>query len=255
MNVSRNFKRIKITAKTAIAKPGNGQIRGGNTKSLLLIHNGQGYGREGKRYLVKGLRGLLNHAMMELAKQKGIEVCHSSDKKETQAGEKLLPDAFHPNGSCYPEEECIRHRLMGSMKKQSVLRFDPVVIISDNIKGIFEDAQKIHIATDKRNALVQGTKRSIQDFGERYIAGEFTYAIELLDELTREELGFLLKSILYMPELRWGASGNNGAGKLELEEVNLQEVVRTRTVKKGKVLEKEKEQNLWKQMEGALKAW
>lgn len=144
---------------------------------------------------------------------------------------------------------------MGSMKKQSVLRFEPVIIISDNIKGEFEDAQKIHVATDNRNALMQGTKKSIQDFGERYIAGEFVFVIELLRELNEEELGFLLKSILYMPELRWGAAANNGAGKLELVEINLQEVKRIRTIKKGKVYEEEQEKNLWKNMESALKAW
>lgn len=255
MQISRTFKRIKITAKTAIAKPGNGQMGGGNTKNLLLVHNGQGYGKQGKRYLVKGLRGLLNHAMMEVAKLQGIEVCHSSDKVESQSGEKFLPEGYHPIGSCYPDKECIRHKLMGSMKKQSVLRFDPVVIVSDNIKGEFKDAQKIHIATDNRNALVQGTKRSIQDFRERYIAGQFTFEIEILKELTVDELGFLLKGILYMPELRWGAAANNGSGKLELEEVILQEVMRTRTINEGKVIEEEQERNLWKDMEKVMKTW
>ena len=94
MNVSRTFKRIKITAKTVIAKPGNGQMARGNMKNLLLVYNGQGGAKDGKRYLVKGLRGVLNHAIMALAKQRGIEVCHSSDKKETQTGDNLLPEGY-----------------------------------------------------------------------------------------------------------------------------------------------------------------
>ncbi len=254
MFVSRTFKRIKITVRTSIAKPGNGQMARGNMKNLLLVYNPNG-GKEGKRYLVKGLRGVLNHAMMELAKQREIEVCHISDKKTTQKGEPLLPEGYHLNGSCYPEEECIRHKLMGSLKKQSVVRFNPVIITSDNIKEEINDAQKVHLSTEIRNALMKDSKRSTQDFRERFIAGEFNLEIELLKELDQELLGFLLKSILYMPEIRWGASANNGAGKIDLLEVNLQEVTRTRTVKKGKVIEKESEQNLWKEMDEVLKAW
>ncbi|MHA1186975.1 MAG: hypothetical protein ACTSSK_08910, partial [Candidatus Heimdallarchaeota archaeon] len=119
MNVTRKFKRIKITANTPISKPGNGHISGGKINNLLLIANGSEDGKEGKKYLIKGLRGLLNHSMMATAKQKGVEVCHSSNKEETQKGEKLLPEGFHPNGGCYPEKECIRHRLMGSINKKS----------------------------------------------------------------------------------------------------------------------------------------
>ncbi len=255
MNVSRKFKRIKITANTPIAKPGNGHISGGKINNLLLTSNGSGEEKEGKTYLIKGLRGLLNHSMMAVAKQKGVEVCHSSNKEETQSGEKLLPEGFHPNGACHPENECIRHRLMGSINKQSVVRFEPVIITSANRNNKETTAQKMHIATEKRNSLVQGSKKAIQDFGERYVAGEFTLIIELLKELSQEELGFLLQSILYMPELGFGGSVNNGAGKIILEEVALQEVIRTRTINKGKVIEEEKERNLWKEMEEGMSAW
>ncbi|MHA1761148.1 MAG: hypothetical protein ACTSXA_11085, partial [Candidatus Heimdallarchaeota archaeon] len=201
MIVSRKFKRIKITANTPIAKPGNGHISGGKINNLLLLSNGAEAEKDGKKYLLKGLRGLLNHSMMAQAKQKGIEVCHSSNKEETQSGEKLLPEGFHPNGGCYPENECIRHRLMGSINKQSVLRFEPVVIVSASANSKSTTAQKMHIATERRNSLTQGAKKGIQDFGERYISGQFTLKIELLKELSQEELGFLLQSILFMPEL------------------------------------------------------
>ncbi|MHA1435722.1 MAG: RAMP superfamily CRISPR-associated protein [Candidatus Heimdallarchaeota archaeon] len=255
MNVSRKFKRIKITANTPISKPCNGHISGGKINNLLLISKGSEDGTEGKKYLIKGLRGLLNHSMMAIAKQKGIEVCHSSVKVETQKGEKLLSEGFHPNGACYPENECIRHRLMGSINKKSALRFEPVVIISASGNNKTTTAQKMHIATEKRNSLTQGTKKGIQDFGERYISGQFTLKIELLKELSQEELGFLLQSILFMPELGFGGSVNNGAGKINLEDVALQEIERTRTIKKGKVHEEEKERNLWKEMEEGMSAW
>ncbi|MHA1759535.1 MAG: hypothetical protein ACTSXA_02825, partial [Candidatus Heimdallarchaeota archaeon] len=90
---------------------------------------------------------------------------------------------------------------------------------------------------------------------ERYISGQFTLKIELLKELSQEELGFLLQSILFMPELGFGGSVNNGSGKINLEDVALQEIERTRTIKKGKVLEEEKERNLWKEMDEGISAW
>ncbi len=254
-NVTRKFKRLVIKAKTPIAKPCNGSVNNSKINSLLVVSNGGENGEKGKRYLVKGLRGVLNNSMMALAKQRGIEVCHSSNKVETQSGESLLPTAFHPNGACFPEDECIRHRLMGSIKKQSILRFEPVIIVSENVKEEVEDAEKMHVATENRVALVEGSKKSIQDFGERYVAGKFTIKIELRKELTKEELGFLLKSILFMSEIGFGGAVNNGAGKLVLKEIVLQEVERSRTIRKGKVIEEEKVRNLWKQMEEALEAW
>lgn len=232
--------------KTPIAKPCNGPVNNSKTSGLLVLSNG--------RFLVKGLRGLLNHAMMALAKQKGIEVCHSSRKIETQSGEDLLPTAFHPNGACFPENECIRHKLMGSIKKQSALRFEPVIIVYEKTKEKVVVAQKMHIATENRVALVEGSKKSIQDFGERYVSGKFTLKIEILTKLTTEELGFLLQSILFMSELGLGAAVNNGAGKIELLEVALQEVIRTRKIVKGKVVEEERERNLWKEMESVMEA-
>jgi hypothetical protein len=254
--VSKKFKRIKVRLRTPIAKTGNGSVSGGKINNLLLLGTNGENGNDGKRYLVKGLRGLLNHSMMALAKQKGEEICHSSDKTETQSGENLLPEGFHPNGACYPENECIRHRIMGSINKSSRIKFEPVVIISTYSKEKNGDAQKVHIATETRNSLVHGSRRAIQDFGERYFSGEFTFTIEFNAELEQEELGFLLKSILYMPELGLGGSINNGSGKIELLEIILQEVIRTRTIgKNGKITEEEKERNFWKQMEEALEAW
>jgi hypothetical protein len=247
MKVSRKFKRIKIHLRTPIAKTGNGSISGGKINNLLVLDNGD----EGKSYLVKGLRGLLNHSMMAIAKEQGIEVCHSSDKEETLSGDKLLPEGFHLNGSCYPENECIRHRLMGSIQRPSRIKFEPVIISSKAEKNGF--GHKVHIATETRNSLVYGSKKSIQDFGERYFSGEFTVIIELLDDLASKELGFLLKALLYMPEIGLGGSINNGSGKLELLEIFLQDVERSRIIgKNGKIIEDEKERNLWKQMEEAL---
>lgn len=252
MIVSRKFKRIKVRVKTPIAKTGNGAIAGGKTNNFLLVENG----KEGKKYLVKGIRGLVNHAMMNRAKEKGVEVCHSSDKEKTQKGENLLPEGFHPRASCYPENECIQHRLMGSIHKQSKIKFEPVIIVSEKANGSPKDAQKVQIATETRTALVYGSKRSIQDFGERYFSGEFTFTIELNEELTKEELGYLLQAILYTPELGLGGSINNGSGRLELQEIILQEVIRTRTVGiNGKVVQEEKERNLRKELVEAMEAW
>lgn len=159
-----------VQLETPIAKTGNGPAVGGKVNNLLLL--GSENGKDGKKYLVKGLRGWLNHAMMALAKEEGLEVCHSSDKTETLKGEKLIPEGFHPIGKCYPENECLKHRLMGSFQKQSKLRFEPVIIISEAVKDESNGSQKVHIATENRTALVSQTKVAIQDFGERYFSGK-----------------------------------------------------------------------------------
>ncbi|MGC9780503.1 MAG: hypothetical protein HZR80_14750 [Candidatus Heimdallarchaeota archaeon] len=257
MEVTRKFKRLVIKIETPQAKTGNGPAVGGKINNLLLIGAEGGNGKDGKKYLVKGLRGWINHAMMTLAKEQRVEVCHSSEKTETQKGESLLPDGFHPVGKCIEEVECVKHRLMGSFVKPSKLKFEPVIIISKAYKGkIPKDVQPMHIATDKRNALVQHSKTAIQDFGERYFAGEFALTIELLEELSKEELGFLLKAILYASDIGLGAAINNGSGKVKIKQVMLQQVDRSRAFdNQGKVIEKEKARNLWKEMQDGMKAW
>jgi len=257
--VKRTIKRLEISIQTPIAKTGNGAVAGGKVNNLMLIGTTKGKkGKEGKKYVVKGLRGWLNHAMMALAKEMGVEVCHTSEKTESQKGEPLLPEGFHAAGKCLENgEECIKHRLMGSFGKQSKLKFEPVVITSKACKGKEdEEVQQMHIATEVRNALAFHTKKAIQDFGERYFAGTFTLRIEFRTKLEAEELGFLLKSLLYAPEIGLGAAVNNGAGKMKILKVALQEVVRERTFdQKGRVVERELVRNLWKEMQEGLKAW
>ncbi|NPD90695.1 MAG: hypothetical protein HGN29_18445 [Asgard group archaeon] len=259
MEVTRKFKRLVVEIETPIAKTGNGPAVGGKVNNLLLLGNSSENNKEnGKRYLVKGIRGWINHAMMAIAKKEGVEVCHTSDKTETQKGVNLLPEGFHANGECYPEKECIKHRLMGSIAKRSILKFEPVIIILEaNSKGKKNTVtQAVHVATERRNALKSNVKISIQDFGERYFSGELTIKIEFLEDLTQEELGFLLKGILYAPELGLGASVNNGGGKVHMKRITLQEVVRSSSFgKQGKVIQQEKIRNLWKEMKEGVEAW
>ena len=154
--ITRKFKQLIIELETPQATTGNGPAVGGKVNNLLKIGViGKGE-KTGGKYIVKGLRGWINHAMMTMAKEQGVEVCHSSEKTETQKGESLLPEGFHPSGKCYGKgKECIKHRLMGSFTKQSKLKFEPVIIISKAYKGaIPEYVQQVHIATDRRNALM-----------------------------------------------------------------------------------------------------
>jgi hypothetical protein len=250
MMSERIFKRIRIRIETPIASPCNGPTKKGKTNTLLNLNDG--------KFLVKGFRGLINHSMMAIAQQQGIEVCHSSQKTETKEGETFLPEGFHPNGACYPNNECIKHRLMGSIKKPSILKFEPVIVKygKNGKKGSTPvGVSALQISTNKHNTLVYGTKRSIQDYHERFISGEFELFIELLEELTTEELRFLIEAILYCPELGLGGKINNGSGRLNLLELNYQKVIRTRTIgKKGQILEEETVRNQWKELEEALEA-
>lgn len=243
----RTFKRLRIRMETPLASPANGPHKSGGKINNLLVLNGKG---NDKRYLVKGFRGLICHSMMALAKQRGIEVCHSSQKTESQEGESFLPEGFHANGDCYPEQECIKHRLMGSIKKPSILKFEPVIIVYKKASGKQDGAHKVQIATNNHNVLVYKTKKAIQDYGEKFFSGEFELVIELLEKLSKEELHFLIEAILYSPELGLGAKINNGSGRLKIHEVNYQKVIRTRTIgNKGKIVEEEKVRNLWKELE------
>ncbi|MHA1435278.1 MAG: hypothetical protein ACTSO7_15660 [Candidatus Heimdallarchaeota archaeon] len=255
--ITRKYKRLVIRMETPIAKTGNGPAAGGKINNLLLIGNETKNGKDGKKYIMKGLRGWINHSMMSLAKDEGLEVCHTSEKTETQKGVSLLPEGFHALGKCVEEEnECVKHRLMGSFRQPSKIQFEPVIIISNYYKGTLpKNVQQMHIATEKRNALKHHTKEAIQDFGERYFSGKFTLTINFQEELSLEELGVLLKTILYAPELRLGAAGNNGAGKVTVKEVNLQQVERSRRFNaQGKVVEEEKTRNLHKEMREAMNA-
>jgi len=222
--VEKVYRRIRVEAYTPIAKPANSTVQ--KSKVLLklapITYRNNGKEHRVESYLIKGLKGLLRHAAMECARSKGLEVCHTSDKTEDKQGNKLIPEGFHPLGSCYPLNECILHRIFGSMHAQSKIRVwaYPVANIKHEQYEVDNPVNRMHVATENRIALSYGGI-PIQDFREVYISGDFTFFIDIT-KLCEEEVQFLLESLLYVESM--GGGVNSGYGRIILRKIAVEEV-------------------------------
>jgi len=222
--VEKVYRRIRVEAYTPIAKPANGSVQ--KSKVLLklapITYRNNGKEHRVEAYLIKGLKGLLRHAAMECARSKGLEVCHTSDKTEDKQGNKLIPEGFHPLGSCYPQNECILHRIFGSMHVPSKIRVwaNPVANIKHEEYEVSSPVNKMQVATENRIALSYGGT-AIQDFRESYISGDFTFFIDIT-KLGEEEVQFLLESLLYVEGM--GGGVNSGYGRIILRKIAVEEV-------------------------------
>jgi hypothetical protein len=218
-------KQIVVRAYTPIAKPANGSVQK-NTTMLLLgnipYENGSKTFNT-KAYYLKGIRGMLRHACMELAHDYGIEVCHSSEKMELKDGTKLIPDGFHPLGACDPMNPCMLRKIFGTFREASRISVsaDPIVRITHQEYTTEIPVQKVHIATENRIALsYDGIP--IQDFRQSYFSGYFTFSIDVT-QLTEDEITFLLESLLYIEH--YGGGKNAGYGKITILDVEPQQIV------------------------------
>ncbi len=224
MEISKRYRRIKVVAYTTIAKPSNGTVQ--KAKVLLklspITYKNNGKEHKVEAYYIKGLKGVLRHAAMECARTKGLEVCHTSDKTTDKSGNELIPDGFHPLCSCYPDNECIIHRIFGSIHVPSKIKVWSLPVA--NIKHAeFESEHPLnnmHVATENRIALSYDG-RAIQDFREGYLSGEFTFFVDVT-KLDEEEIRFILESLLYIDTLGGGVSA--GYGVVRLKEIVVEDV-------------------------------
>ncbi len=215
-------KQIVVRAYTPIAKPLNASIQKNSTMLLLgeIPYTNGGKTFNTKVYYIKGLRGMLRHAAMKLAYDCGIEVCHTSEKTELKDGTKLMPVGFHTLGSCDPP--CILQRIFGSFRKESRISVsaDPITSISHKDYTTDVAVQKVHIASENRIAM-SFERIPIQDFRESYFSGYFTFSIDVT-QLTKEEIKFLIESLLYIETL--GGGKNAGYGQVKLLDFDLQNI-------------------------------
>ena len=223
-------KQLVVRAYTPIAKPLNASIQKNSTMLLLgeipYVNSSKTFNT--KIYYIKGLRGMLRHAAMALAHDCGIEVCHSSEKTELKDGTKLIPDGFHPLGSCDPP--CMLQRIFGSFREESRISVsaDPITSISHKDYTTDVAVQKVHISSENRIALsFDGIP--IQDFRESYFSGYFTFSIDVT-KLTNEEIKFLMESLLYIETI--GACKNAGYGHVKLLDFDLQKIETLKTVER-----------------------
>jgi hypothetical protein len=232
--MKKTKKVIVVRCQTPIAKPTNTSIQ--KTSAMLLLgHLKYKNGTKDfntKMYLLKGVRGMLRHAGMKLAKTCNMEVCHSSEKEALQDGTQLIPKGFHALGSCDPMNPCILRGIFGTFREESRIKAssDPLASIKHKEYTTEFPIQNVHIATEHRIALsFEGTP--IQDFKQVYFAGTFTFQIDV-SKLNEDEIKFLMESILYIDQL--GGGKNTGYGQVTVLDFEYQELVIVRkAVKNG----------------------
>ena len=235
-------KQIVVRAFTPIAKPLNASIQKNSTMLLLgeIPYTNGSKTFTTKLYYLKGLRGMLRHACMDLARDHGIEICHSSEKTELKDGTKLVSQGFHPLGACDPP--CILRRMFGTFREDSRIRVsaDPITSIPHKDYTTEVNVQKVHISSENRIAL-SFDRIPIQDFRESYFSGYFTFTINVT-QLTEDEIKFLVESLLYVEY--YGGSRSAGYGHVKILSVQLQHIAIERKFESEngtlKVVEEEK---------------
>ena len=228
--MKKTKKQLVVRAYTPIAKPLNASIQKNSTMLLLgeipYVNGSKIFNT--KVYYIKGLRGMLRHAAMSLAHDSGIEVCHTSEKTELKDGTKLIPDGFHPLGTCDPP--CILRNIFGSFREESRISVtaDPITSISHKEYNTDVAVQRVHISSETRIALsYDGIP--IQDFRQSYFSGYFTFYIDVT-QLSHDEIKFLMESLLYIETL--GGGKNAGYGQVKLLDFDLQKIEVMKTVKR-----------------------
>jgi hypothetical protein len=265
VSITRKILRVRVF--TPICKTLNGSLPSSKTAHFLRLTEvpyTYQVGKERKTasvatYFIKGLRGVVRHQAMIQCHQLGLEVCHSSDKEATKQGEKLLPEGFHLLGECHKkQQECIIHSIFGSMHHPSkiVVSADPIASITHKTYETDTQIQNVHIATETRIALSYEGK-AIQDFGERYFSGEFTFELDVT-QCQPAELGLLIESVMHLTQL--GAGFNAGYAKIKIQELTLLQRRITRGLKWSdsemfEVVEDIKETPLPKEVMQSLTAW
>lgn len=225
-------KQIVVHAFTPIAKPINASIQ--KNSSMLLLGklpyvNGEKTFNT-KFYYIKGIRGMLRHACMELAQDCNIEVCHSSEKTELKDGKSVLPQGFHALGTCDPP--CILRTIFGTFREKSsiVVAADPIASIKHKDYTTIVPVQNVHIASENRIALAYDGI-PIQDFRESYFSGFFSFHIDVTN-LTDGEIKFLIEAMLYVEIL--GAGRSSGYGCVKILNIALHKVETIRKVEEDK---------------------
>ena len=218
---------MKVYCYTNISKPLNGSLPRSNNSHLLRLNPVEYTYKNGKEekkaktetYWLKGLRGVIRHQVMKICHDNGLEICHTSDKETDKKGNRLLPEGFHLTGICKDDGECIVHQIFGSKGNPSKISVyaDPITSINHASAKTPIQLQKVQIATENR--MVQAFNgKTIQNFGERYFSGNFTFEVDVT-ECEERELGLLIEAIMNLQKL--GGGFNSGYGRLQIKQFQL----------------------------------
>ncbi len=225
--ISIQRKILKVKAYTPICKPLNGNVSGSSISHLLKLWNFPYQYKDKKQikeatataYLIKGLRGTIRHRVMAQCNERGLEVCHTSDKETDKKGNRFLPEGFHLIGNCVENGECIVHSIFGSRGHRSKIRVSslPIAYITQKTYKTDYKIQNVRISTENRVNLSYDGK-SIQDFGERYFTGDFEFEIDVT-ECNPSELGLLVEAVMYLQKL--GRGYNSGYAEIIVKSFGL----------------------------------
>lgn len=256
---------LKVYCYTPISKPLNGSLPQSNRSHLLRlfpIEYSYKSGKEVKKgqtetYFIKGLRGALRHQVMQICVENGLKVCHTSDKEADKHGNSLLPIGFHLTGACKENGECIVHQIFGSMGTAGIISVyaDPITSITHKTAKTAVNIQKVHIATENRVVMTFDGK-SIQDFGERYFSGEFSFEIDVT-QCKPKQIGLLIQSVMNMKKL--GRGFNSGYGRIQIKQFQLlhRSITRVPEWKENGFMVKEEiiENSVKKEVLDAIQEW
>ncbi|MFQ5979760.1 MAG: hypothetical protein ACE5OZ_16645 [Candidatus Heimdallarchaeota archaeon] len=216
---------LKVVAYTAIAKPLNGAFPSSKQTHFLKLYaipykymNSKGEQKGvSETYFIKGLRGALRYSAMKVSYDLGIEVCHTSDRLEDSSGNSLIPDGFHPLGSC--SRACLIHQIFGSKGKEGLISVfaHPISSINHKTADIPVPIQKVHLSFENRICKTFDG-RIVQNFSERYFSGVFSFEIDV-SRCSSLHIGFLIQAILACEKL--GRGYNAGYGHIDVQEFSL----------------------------------
>ncbi|MHA1124882.1 MAG: RAMP superfamily CRISPR-associated protein [Candidatus Heimdallarchaeota archaeon] len=217
---------------------------------------------KGTSRIVKGVRGVIRHSIMNILHNKNIEYCSPTMKLEfTGSGKPTLLDHEHLMGKC-EDNPCPIRQLFGILGEESSIRvWSDVLIQTDKPleKITKQNGQAfVYVSTENRHSS-RRDKKTLQSFSEQYFSGEFQFYIEFTKELRDWLLGLLIDGILSMTNL--GRGGNSGYGRLEIKNIAFERITFERKLGQengdGKIaiIESEKKENLNEQLNGVLEAW
>jgi len=211
--------------------------------------------------MIKGVRGALRHSIMKILHQKGIEYCAPTQKKEFQGtGETTLLDGEHLMNEC-GEKPCPIRQLFGTWNEESIIRvWSDVMVETDKPLEKIRRQKGIsfaYVSMEERHAA-RRDKKTLQNFLEQYMSGEFQFYIEFSKELPDWLIGLLLDGVLAVNNI--GNGGNAGYGRLEIKDISFEQIILERKLGKERngriaIIEDEQISCQNNKLEECLTAW
>ena len=162
---------------------------------------------------------------MNILHQKNISYCSPTTKKEFQSSkEPTLLEGEHLMAEC-GEDPCPIRQLFGTMFEESTIRVwsDSIIETDKTQEQIIKQRGLVfaYVSMEERHAARRDNK-TLQNFLEQYLMGEFQFYVEFSKELPDWLLGLLLEGVLAVEGLGNGKSA--GYGRLEIRDISYEQV-------------------------------